>query len=257
MRLAVLCSLFSALCLPSPALPPPAPSLPSPASVKPAPASVKPPPAALLDLGQGLTYVRLHRLPDDLAAVRTAWTAAALIVDIRYPSDGGAQAPGLDLPPRPRTAPLFVLVGPATPAGLAAALHRAAPNLITLGAAAPGVPPDIVLAVKPDVDRQAYDALDAGASVDSLIGEKSAQTRFDEAALAREHENGRADAPDQEAKADVRSDVLPDATTAGPSGAAAPAATANATPPPLKDLVLERAVQLHRALLALGMLRER
>ncbi len=210
-----------------------------------------PPPTATapLDLGQGLSYVRLRRLPDDLAVLKTAWPSAALVVDARYPAADATPLTALDLPPRPRTAPLLVLVGPGTPPGVLAALRQPAPSLITVGLTAPGLLPDIALDVKPDTDRRAFDALDAGTPLDSLIGEKQAPARFNEAVLAREHENG-ADASDQAPESGVRSDVAPDgAAPTAPVAAAKPA-----PPPPLKDAVLERAVQIHRALQALRML---
>ncbi len=209
-------------------------------------------PAAPLDLGQGLTYVRLRNLPDDFAALKAAWPAPALAIDLRYPANNGAIAMGLALAPRPTTAPLFVLVGPGTPEVAVQVLRSLAPNLITVGLRAPGVVPDIALDVKPDTDRRAYDALDAGTPLDSLIGEKPAPARFNEAALAREHENGGPDDSDRQTDLGVRSDVAPAAVPPGPTGAAAPAV--EAPPPPLKDLVLERAMQMHRALLALGLL---
>jgi hypothetical protein len=195
------------------------------------------PASAPLDLGQKLTYVRLHRLPDDAVILAAAWSRPALIVDLRYLA--GSAAPFLSpaLPARPGSAPLFALVSPATPLEALAALRDRAPALITLGLAAPVPAPDIALAVTPEADRHAYDALDSGASIESLLSEKIAKTRFDEAALAHEH----ARPADQE--------VGP-----GPSGAAPPEAPPTATPAEPKDVVLQRAVQLQRALLALGKL---
>lgn len=203
--------------------------------------------AAPVDLGQKLTYVRLHRLPEDAAILAAAWNQPALIVDLRYPAGEAARLLAADLPARPESAPLFVLVGPATPPEALAALRERVPALITLGLAAPGQTPDIALAVAPDADRRAYDALDSGASVESLIGEKIAKTRFDEAALAHEHAE------------DVVKDEAPGPISSAPSGVA-PSATPPASPAPPaipaepRDVVLERAVQLHRALLALGKL---
>ena len=203
--------------------------------------------AAPLDLGEGLSYVRLHRLPDDLALLAAAWPAPALIVDLRYPTGEGASALPAELPARPRAAPLFVLVGPVTPAGLLTALRERAPGLITLGPAAPECAPDIALAVKAEADRRAYDAFDAGASIESLTSEKDTKPRFDEAVLAREHGNGAAD--------DSRDDTdSGDGNDSGPPAAAPAAPASAATALPLKDAVLERAVQLHRTLRALGLL---
>ena len=205
-------------------------------------------PAALgapIDLGQNLTYLRLHGRPDDVPALAATWGKPALIVDLRYPAADAAQYLTADLPPRPHPAPLFVLVGPATPSNALAALRQHAPALITLGLPAPGLTPDIALAVKPEDDRRAYEALDSGVPVESLLSEKLAKQRFDEAALINE----RAQGPGRTGT------TMADAATATakPSPTPAhPAADAPRTEP--KDVVLQRAVQLHRTLLALGKL---
>lgn len=201
------------------------------------------PASAPVDLGQRLTYIRLHRLPDDATILAAAWSLPALVVDLRYSTGNTAPSLSADLPARPRAAPLFVLVGPATPSEALAALRERVPALITLGLAAPGQVPDITLAVAPEADRRAYEALDSGASIDSLLGEKIAKTRFDEAALAHEH-TGEAVT---EARSGSNGAVPADAP---PAGVPPPAAT----PAEPKDAVLQRAVQLHRALLALGKL---
>jgi hypothetical protein len=73
-----------------------------------------------------------------------------------------------------------------------------------------------------------YEALEHGTPIESLVVEKVAKVRDDEAALERERD---ADAPE---------------------GAPAAAKPQPARPPPLIDPVLQRAVQLHRSLLALG-----
>jgi hypothetical protein len=199
--------------------------------------------AAPVDLGQKLTYVRLHRLPDDATILAAAWSEPALVVDLRYSTGDAAHSLSANLPIRPRSAPLFVLVGPATPPEALAALRERVPALITLGLAAPGQLPDITLAVAPEADRRAYEALDSGASIDSLLSEKIAKTRFDEAALAHEH-TGEAV---KEARPGSNGAAPADAP---PAGVTPPAAT----PAEPKDAVLQRAVQLHRALLALGKL---
>jgi hypothetical protein len=204
-------------------------------------------PAAPQDLGRNLTYVRLRHLPDDAAVLTAVWSAPALIVDLRYPAGDGAHALPAGLPARTGAAPLFVLVGPGTPVELLAALRERAPGLITLGLPAPGLAPDIAPAVTPEADRRAYDALDAGTPVDALTNVTITKQRFDEAALTREHdhpEDGTVAPPDVPAP--------PAGPPAPPAAAAAPAKPPE--PPPLVDVVLQRAVQLHRALLALGKL---
>jgi hypothetical protein len=196
--------------------------------------------AAPLDLGQKLTYVRLHHLPADLAQVATVWPSPALIVDLRYAVEEGTHAAGPGLPARARGEPLFVLVGPATPETAVVALRLVAPGLLTLGLPAPGIPPDIAVAVTPADDRRAYDALDSGVSIESLLSEKLAKQRFDEAALLHE----RAEVP---SAADARVAAAPPVKPDHPAAAAS-------SPAEPTDVVLLRAIQVHRALLALGKL---
>jgi hypothetical protein len=210
------------------------------------------PAATPQDLGRNLTYLRLRRLPDDAAALAAAWKAPALIVDLRHAAGDPAQAPPTDLPLRPRTAPLIVLTGPDTAPALFAMIRGHAAALISIGLAAPGLTPDIVLSVSPEADRRAYDALEASASVESLISEKIAKPRFDEAALAHEH-TADATAGERAGPAVEGPNAAPPAANPPP---AAPIAVASPAAPEVtpKDAVLQRAVQLHRALLALGKL---
>jgi hypothetical protein len=196
---------------------------------------------APLDLGQNLTYVRLHGRPDDVPALAAAWGKPALIVDLRYPAASVAQYLPADLPSRPRPAPLFVLVGPATPSDALAARRARAPALITLGLPSSGLNPDIALAVKPDDDRSAYEALDSGVSVESLLNEDLTKQRFDEASLINERAKGPGGTETTKPDAVI-------GTAKPPADAHPPAASPPAEP---KDTVLQRAVQLHRTLLAL------
>jgi len=210
------------------------------------------PAAAPQDLGRGLTYVRLQHLPDDDALLTTVWNAPALVIDLRHPAGAPEHAIPADLPSRSRTAPLFILVGPDTPVDLLAALRDHAPALVTIGLAAPGLTPDIALSVNPEADGRAYAALEAGAPVKSLISENFTKHRFDEAALARDRDSGETEDESPKSKVEHREDVPP--TTAAEPAQAGVHATPAAPEKPLKDTVLERAVQLHRALLALGKL---
>lgn len=203
--------------------------------------------AGPLDLGQNLAYLRLRGRLDDVPALTAAWSSPALILDLRHPAADAAKYIPADLPDRPRAKPLFVLVGPATPADALAALRASAPGIITLGLSAPGLTPDIPIAVKPGDDLRAFEAFDSGTSLESLLSETLAKTRFDEAALL----HGRA----QEAgAAAAAAAAAPAATAAVPAPTPGPAAQAAGAPPEPKDAVLQRAVQLHRALLALGKL---
>lgn len=191
------------------------------------------------DLGQGLAYCRVHALPADLPAA--AAKSGALVLDLRYArgDDDAASALGAWLKSRSSAAtPVFVLVNAGTaPAVLAYfTAHEPPAGLVTLGAASPGFEPDLALKIPPAGERAAYDALEHGTPVETLLTETSAKPRHDEASIAQERTGSSDDS------AAVDSD-LPDPADAA---AATPAA-----PPALIDFALLRAVHLHRALLAL------
>ena len=213
--------------------------------------------AAPLDLGQDLTYVRLHGRPEEIPTLKAGWGRPSLIIDLRYAAADAPQILPADLPERPASAPLFVLVGPGTPPAALTALRHCAPALITLGLTAPGLTPDIVLAVKPEDDRRAYDAFDSGTSAASLLDDTLAKPRFDEVALLRERAQGTGAAGTPAAAAAGSGGPSEQPATASeaesPAKAAHPAAPA---PPPAepKDGVWQRALQLHRTLHALGRL---
>ena len=193
------------------------------------------------DLGQGLAYFRVHQLPADLPTDESA-RRQPCVLDLRYVS-GDAEA-GAALAAWLRFhaiahAPVFVLANPDTSSALLTAIppHGSGTSVVVLGAAGAGFTPDIALKISPDAERYAYDALEHDVAIDSLITEKPDKPRNDEAQLAKERQ--------------------PDATAGEDStAAAAPAARVNnpikpKPQPPQIDVVLQRAVQLHRALLAL------
>jgi hypothetical protein len=193
--------------------------------------------AAPSDLGQGLLYCRVHALPADLPAADTG--KSALVLDLRYATtdDTGAAAFSAWLGFRPAAQPVFILVNAGTGRALLHALAaRPLPSgVVALGPRLPAFTPDVPLKILPDTEHRAYDALDHGATIDSLIVEKIDKPRYDEASMDKEHASDSAPAPDDADTADK-----PDSAKAKP-----------APPPQLIDLALQRAVQLHRALLAL------
>lgn len=184
------------------------------------------------DLGQGLSYLRVRSPADSCKAVAAP---GALVLDLRYATTDAAAVVELQsaLAARPAGAPLFVLVGPATPPALLPLVRQ--PPALTLGLA--GMSPAPRVAVKTDAatDRKAYEALEAGTTLDALITGKIEKERFDEATLVEEFNNGN-----------------PDAMPPPPPDPTAPKADgAPDKPAVLTDRVLQRAVHLHRALLAL------
>lgn len=149
------------------------------------------------DLGEGLGYVRAHRLTGSLALLeQTLAKGAALALDLRYASasDEDAAALANALARRVSTAPLLVLVSPQTPATLTPALVKLGPPALTLGILGSLPTPSVVVAQPADVDRRAYDALEGGMPLEALITGKIDKERFDEAELVKEFENGNTDA---------------------------------------------------------------
>jgi hypothetical protein len=188
------------------------------------------------DLGLGLTYFRVHNLPADLPAEASA-RGHPCVLDLRYVAGGGAEAAALGSwvasHSAPRT-PVLLLANAGTSRALLAGLGSpdSVPGLVILGAAAPGFQPDVAVSTSTETEHRAYAALDNGAPIDSLVTESIDKPRNDEAMLAREH------LPDSA----LGDDGEPDA---------ADATGRRAAPRQLIDAVLQRAVQLHRTLLAL------
>jgi hypothetical protein len=188
------------------------------------------------DLGTGLAYARVHALPGDLPDGPSI-AGRAFVLDVRYVQGGAAAADALASWLAARSGartPVLLLANSSTDRSLLAGLRgaRALPYLVILGAAAPGFQPDVAVTVAPAAERRAYDALERGAPIESLVTESANKPRNDEAMLEREH--------------------LPDSALGDEGGAGqGDLASRPASPPPLVDTVLERAIQLHRALVSL------
>lgn len=200
-------------------------------------------PADANDLGRGLRYLHLGNIPAEAGAAAAAIEAPALVLDLRLASETADNASLLRalLASRSASRPLFVLLGSATPAALSGRLS-AAPGVLTLAPASAGFPAGLTLVVDPAQDRAAAEALLAGRPARELVEEKIVKTRYDEAHLASNHANGRRDT------AEPTTSASPLNTDAAPSAEGADETDA----PPVRDLLLQRAVFLHRALLALG-----
>lgn len=197
------------------------------------------------DLGRGLRYVRFS----DLALaepVAAALAAPALILDLRLATAEPAAEARLRelLPQRDVARPLFLLLGADTPAALRSAIPASAPGVLTLASVHAGIAVSLTVSTDLARDHAVMAALAAGRPVCELIEEKLDKPRFDEARLARNHANGR--------RGNDNEDVVAPPTPE-PKDISALAPTAGSAPP-LQDLVLQRAVFLHRALLALGRL---
>ena len=180
------------------------------------------------DLGEGLSYYRVHELPADLPTNPGA-RPGPCVLDLRFAKSDDAAAATLRawvmFNATPRT-PVFVIENAGTASALRAAIAPgAAQGLVVLAPASAKLAPDIEVRVSPETDRKAYEALEKGSSLESLLTDYPDKPRIDEAYLEKEH------IPDSQA---------PDVPEGKPQ-----------TPLPLVDLLLQRAVQLHRGLAAL------
>jgi len=208
---------------------------PTPSAVSPAGASAAAPGVApRADLGEGIRYLRVHSLAAALEeTARTLAQGTALVLDLRGATATDASANDLSALFALRTglAPVFILVSPRTAPELTAPLLRPMPHVLLLGVAESLPTPQVVVTQPVESDQRAYDALERGQALDALISGKIEKERFDEAELVKEFQNGNPNAaPPPE----------PDPTKPLPEKA-----------PVLTDRVLQRAVQLHRALVAL------
>lgn len=180
------------------------------------------------DLGQGLTYYRVHELPADLPST-PAGGPGACVLDLRFVKTGepaaGALREWLRLNASPRT-PIFVLENASTSLSLLAAVGNQGPaGLLTVAPDSDGLSPDFGVHVSAETDAKAYKAFETGTPLQALLKDNPEKPRIDEAYLEKEHLSD-GEAPD--AAADEK----------------APAS-------PLIDLVLQRALQIDRGLLAL------
>jgi hypothetical protein len=190
------------------------------------------------DLGRGLTYLRIAQLPADLPA-KTAEPHQAFVLDLRFANADLAAGKAFEAWLKfhaSAKSPLTILINTETSPLLLRAFLTSPlpPGVVTIGPASSEFKADVPVDVSPQADRLAYDALANGTPIEDLVAHKLDKPRRDEAELARQHTNGSTD-EDSEAQP--------------PKAAVTPAPGAVAAP--VIDLVLVRAVQLHRALLAL------
>lgn len=182
------------------------------------------------DLGQRLAYVRVKHLPADLPS-QAEGKAPPLVVDVRYVEADSMAATTFAAWVRFRAAPqapVFVLANAATSAVLLDALAQHGPGCLTIGIPGGRFRPDSAVAAESGDERRAYDALEQGTAVEALLADFPDKVRNDEASLAR----------GQPGAGETPADPLPE-NPAPRRGA------------PLIDAALQRAVHLHRALVAL------
>jgi hypothetical protein len=181
-------------------------------------------------VGHGLIYYRVREAPADLPA-KPAARVPGCVLDLRYLAGDVtvADAVGAWLQDRATVrAPVFVLVNAQTSGPLLNLLARfeRGRGVLVVSAAFPGFKPDSAVKTSVEEERRAYEALEKGTPIASLLTEHPDKVRNDEASLSRDRL--------AEAAADAAADAM----------------DGDAPPPPI-DYALQRAVHLHRALLAL------
>ena len=191
------------------------------------------------DLGEGLVYHRITTLPTDLPTAEAA-RKLPCVLDLRFVRGDAAAGTALDAWLKFRATsrtPVLLLINAETAAPVLAPLAARLPStgLVVIGTASPGLTPDLALKLAPDEERRAYDALAAGATVESVLNDSPEKIREDEALLAKEHRS-------RPTPAYPLSDDPPDDP---------PSATPTKPVVPPIDSALQRAVHLHRALKAL------
>jgi hypothetical protein len=180
------------------------------------------------ELGSGLVYVRVRALPADLPA-KPAGRVPPCIIDLRYvetDSDGAAAFAAWMKSRATTRSPVFVIANAETSRPLLKELsnHERGTGIAVVGIPRGAFKPDVAVTASAENERRAYDALEQGAEIGSLLADNPNKVRNDEASLARE-------SPAQPSAEPVES-------------------AAKQTSPPI-DSALQRAVHLHRALVAL------
>lgn len=182
------------------------------------------------DIGYGLVYVRVHELPSDLP-VKPAGRVPPCVIDVRYVRADEEAATAFVAWAKFRAtphAPVFVLANSATSAALRQRLQREprSAGIVVLGLAARGFEPDVEVKTTAEDERRAYDALEHGTAIAKLLADNPDKVRNDEASLSKDRV--------AEASAEAADDVL----------------SGKRENPPI-DATLQRAVHLHRTLVAL------
>ncbi len=186
------------------------------------------------ELGDGLTYFRVHELPADLPTAGTTM-GRANILDLRYVEGGRAAATELTAWLKAHASlhsPVILLANGETGSALLVnfASAEAIPGLVVVAPQGDRLSCDISVEVDPKREREAYDALESGTPIGKLLDDNPEKARNDEARLAKDH--------------------LSDGELAS-SGDTGPLHDSPPVPGPLVDAVLRRAVQFYHTLLAL------
>jgi len=190
------------------------------------------------DLGEGLGYVRIMRVPEDLPSTKQTPTERnTLVFDLRDATTDQSQTRTLLAYVKSQVKadrPSLILLNDGTSPMLREMLMDADwPALITLAPARVKFQPDITVEANLEEDRRASLALAEGINPAELIQTKQTKERWDESSLTKDHQDGGAGLGPQPPE---------------PKGKLDENTTKAFTP---KDQVLARAVQIHRGMIAL------
>lgn len=196
-------------------------------------------------LGEGLFYFRVTSLPGQLTAMRAALAKhSALVIDLRGVSTNisAAQALRTALLPTSGKAKVarFVLINDATASVVLLALGGGLPGnnlpgVLMIAPSNAAVLADVKALGSAEEDKRACEAAANGTPLEKLINYQPDKPRYDEAVLVREHAG----------------ELPPEADAADANPVENPDSKKTAQERPLTDSVLQVAVQIHRALLAL------
>lgn len=179
------------------------------------------------DLGQGLKFFRIREFPADLPLMEKSGKPLPCVVDVRYARGDSESARAFEAWLRSRAqprVPIFVLANSGTAADVLRVLaqREVGGGVVLFGVPSRNLKPDVVLKLDFGNERLAYDAMERGSSLTSLLTDNPGKARNDEASLSR--------------------DRLAEASAE---------AASKESPPPVVDVALQRAVHLHRSLVAL------
>ena len=208
----------------------------------------------LTDLGEGLSYLRVHALGDTAKGLTAAIRERDyLVLDLRYATTTAESADLIRtaLAAREFKQPVFILVSPATPRALAESLMAIANKFLTIGVQDSIPTPQVIIDQTTAADRLAYEALESGQTLASLTSGKIVKERFDESALMKEFNSGNINAAPPPAPDPTTKPATSDPKTGAITTAKPVEPTVVSHVEPLIDRVLQRAIHLQRAMLAL------
>ncbi len=189
-----------------------------------------------VDLGQGLTYLRVAENETDFGDLAPFSAAIIDLRGIKFAAPDAeklAQTLAANATTKPRPLRLLLLDAN-TSSALTRTLATPPAGVLTLAPASANLPADLTLPITDDEEQNLREARTRSTPITQLLPAPGTKERRDEATLVQEHTNGTSSPEPTESDAPA---VKPTEKTA--------------TPSPLTDHLLLRALQLHRAHLAL------